>query len=649
MAVDVPLPHLDTLFDYLIPAKLDSQAKVGVRVRIKFNQKNHDGYLVEIAEETDVPKSRLLPLRSIVSDEVVMPKEQIELIRAVADHCAGNFVDVARLAVPPRHALTENAPQNEWPAPQKWGNAPTVLPQYLGGESFLKALEEGVAPRAFWQVVPTYPGHLGDWGTGFIEAAAKVLAAGKSVLVVIPERKHIDRLRSRFAEAFGLGAIAVLHDGLGKSERYRSYLAVIRGQAKIVIGTRTALYAPIKNLGLLICWDDSNEFLNERLAPYPKGRDVAAIRVAQENCALMFASWYRSCEIEQWVQNQWLYPIEMPNQQVRREVCQVRAISESDETLRKDPLAGQLRIPSLAFRTIRNGLERGPVLVQVPRKGYLMALRCDLCGAKVRCQVCQGPMKRDRDSTVLSCSWCGRTGGRFRCTNCRGETLRAPVVGATRTAEELGRAFPGFRLIDSSGTKVLDEIGSNPALVIATPGAEPIAENGYAAAVILDTSLSLNRQTLRASEDAFRRFIRVIALVRGNREGGRVCLVGPASDRVLQSLIRLDVSKFATSELADRQDAHFPPAFAMASVEGELEAITQIKQAFDGPESVEILGPVETGELASPEVLGGKVSLYTLTFRVPSSERGRLAKALKAAQSIRSAKGGIGSLRVYLD
>src|SRR4051794_37037730 len=129
---------------------------------------------------------------------------------------------------------------------------------------------------------------------------------------------------------------------------------------------------------------------------------------------------------------------------------------------------------------------------------------------------------------------CGRSAADYRCPECSGTRMRAAVVGARRTAEELGRAFPRVLVRTSGG----DHVPDKPALIVSTPGAEPVAEGGYSAALLLDTWLLLARPDLRAPEEAVRRWFNAAALVRPGRNGGAVIVMGEPSATPLQAVVR---------------------------------------------------------------------------------------------------------------
>jgi primosomal protein N' (replication factor Y) len=313
------------------------------------------------------------------------------------------------------------------------------------------------------------------------------------------------------------------------------------------------------------------------------------------------------------------------------------------------------RLPSLALRTAREaltgrargGLAPGPVLVQVPRRGYLAAVACARCRAQARCATCAGPLEISGSHSTPGCRWCGALAADWTCARCGSGQLRALVTGAARTAEELGRAFPGVPVRTSGGQHVLASVPAEPALVIATPGAEPVASDGYAAALLLDGWALLGRPSLRAGEEALRRWLNAAALV---RPGGSVVVLAEATLPAVQALIRWDPVTFSERELAERAELGFPPAVRMASVTGPADAVADfvgvLSSSGDGlPARAEVLGPV-------PVDAGPGVSAETrerALIRIGRGDGLELARALHAVQATRSARKDGGAIRVQLD
>lgn len=215
--------------------------------------------------------------------------------------------------------------------------------------------------------------------------------------------------------------------------------------------------------------------------------------------------------------------------------------------------------------------------------------------------------------------------------------MRAPVAGSLRTAEEWGRSFPRTQVATSSAEHRIDRVKSDAGIVIATPGVEPAAEGGYAAAVLLDTWLTLSRPDLRAGEEALRRWFAIATLVRPGKDGGRVVAVGEPEQSTLQALVRWDPSGYAVRELADRTSADLPPASRVASITGTPDQLTEVLAAMQVPRYAETFGPVELGPDES-----------RLVLRVPRLRGGGLSKAMQQMQAGRSTR-KLPPVRVQID
>ncbi|GAB3814782.1 primosomal protein N' [Tessaracoccus terricola] len=632
VAVDIPLAHLDRLFDYVVPDDMLEAAVPGARVRVRFSGQLRDGWLVGFGEPEAGMK--LSKLHAVISPEPILTPELYDLLRSVADHYAGVWTDVARLAIPPRHSATEKANQREWPDPAQQA-APTVLPRFDGGEGFLGAIASGGSPRAFWQV-PATSAAPGDLLGGVVEAVSATVASGRSAIVVVPTARELEQAKARLAAAFGANAVATLSADLGRSARYRNYLATVRGQARIVVGTRSAAFAPVKDLGLVVVVDDGSDSHAELRAPYPHSRTVAVLRTVQSGSALLLASHARSAEAQGFIASGWLHPIAMTPAQSRRVGPPVRIVGDDPA---REPTAARLRLPSDAFRFLRDRLPQGPVLVQVPRAGHSASLSCRRCGNQALCGKCSAPL-RMRSRGVTSCSLCGHQPARWECRHCHGTELRSTVAGATRTAEELARAFPGVLAVNSSAESIRSEVPDTSAIVVATPGAEPVAPHGYAGVLLLDTGLMLARPDLRVEEESLRRWLNAIALCRGPEEGGTVVAVGTSQHPALQALVRGDVGGFMERELAERTDVGLPPSAKVVRVGGDPDALNEFLDN-DPFEGVDILGPTELRAGPEPE--------FAALLRVPL-ERGRnLVSRVKAAAAIRSARKEGGRLYIQVD
>ncbi|WP_278264533.1 primosomal protein N' [Nocardia sp. AG03] len=760
--------HLDRDFDYLVPPDLDEIAQPGVRVRVRFAGRLVDGYLLARLPRTD-HTGKMMPLERIVSAERVLTPEVLRLATTVAARYAGTRADVLRLAIPPRHASTENGGAKKKAAPKKAtehhvtppsgaeslsdtarseadsgveressgevrGNPAATSPtgpipdsnsvaapatstagrpadpitgsdssevyatsttgqptdpisdsdsgeaqsspmpsssaatdravpehvssdapsidttawsRYLHGGAFVAALAEGRGPRAAWQALPGE-----DWAARLAELAATVVAAGRSAVLMVPDQRDLDRLLAECVRLVGDSAVG-LSAGLGPAARYRRWLAVLRGQARIVVGTRAAVFAPARDLGLIALWDDGDDTYAEPRSPYPHAREVAMLRAHETGAAFVAAGFARTAEIQAVVESGWAHDLLAERQVLRDVMPRISAPGDTDFALERDALARAVRMPGVAFAAARSALkENAAVLVQVPRRGYVPSLACAKCRTPARCRHCNGPLALPQsgngEAASPQCRWCGITEAAYRCQACGARALRAMVIGAARTAEELGRAFPGVPIRGSGGGEVLDTVEPGAQVVVATVGAEPLVPGGYGVALLLDGWALLGRADLRATEDTLRRWMGAAALVRPR---GQVIVMADPGLPTVQALVRWDPVHHAAAELEARAEVGFPPAVRLAAVDGTTASIAELLDAAALPDGTEVLGPVPLPPTARKPFSGGDspAEVERMLLRVGRTAGAPLARALTAAQAVRSSHRSDAPLRVQID
>jgi primosomal protein N' (replication factor Y) (superfamily II helicase) len=640
VAVDISLPHLDRPFDYLVPATMDVSAVPGAPVRVRFAGQLTSGFVLERRTSSD-HEGRLGYLERVIAAEPVLTPEIARLARAVADRYGGTMADVLRLAIPPRHAAASRAPadlargaDNGELAGRPRGG---TWDRYPDGPAYLAALADGRSPRAVWSALPgpTWPAEIAD----AVEAVAQ---SGRGAVAVVPDARDLRQVDAALESRLGPGRHVVLSASLGPAERYRRWIALARGEVMVVAGTRSAMFAPVANLGLVVLWDEGDDLHAEPRAPYPHAREVLTTRAYLSRSAALIGGFARTAEAALLVGSGWARSLAADRTATRRIAPAVRPAGTEAEQAR-DEAARSARLPGIALRTVRAALGAGPVLIQVPRRGYLAAVACERCHTTARCD-CGGPAQLAAPGAPLRCGWCGSAVSRG-CRRCGHDGLRALVTGTHRTAEELGRAFGAVPVRTSGGSTVLDSVGSEPAIVVATPGAEPVADRGYSAAILLDGWAMLGLASLRAAEEALRRWMNAAALVRPAGQGGSIVVVADSGLRAVQALVRWDPATFAERELAEREELRFPPAARMAAITGPPEPVAALLAIADLPTTAELLGPLPVpGESA-----GQAAGQVRYLVRVTRSQRGELALTLRDAQAARSAAKEPGGVRVQLD
>ncbi|MCA5894699.1 primosomal protein N' [Isoptericola sp. NEAU-Y5] len=716
VVLDLQPAHLDREYDYLVPAVMSDAARPGVRVRARFGPQEVSGYVVGRAETSEhtgrlVPLKRLVSPDPVLSAPVLRLARAVAERYAGTLADVLRLAVPPRHARVEKEILAVLAEQHEDPVdgaeahdgartgragdggddPARPGPPPGDGPQedpwaaYRGGAAFCRHLLAGGAPRAVWTPLPglappggpagrrdgsdgpgaptaaggatsagvpvpqPVPQTVPHWAAGIAQAVRATLAGGRRTLVVAPDARDVDRVCAALDAAGVSDHVRLLADD-GPAPRYRAFLRARHGLASVVVGTRAAMFAPVPHLGLVVLWGDGEDTLAEPHAPYPHVREVLALRSELESAAYLLASPGRTVQAQALLAAGWAHEIAATRDVLRARAPRVRALTSTE--LASEGPGAAARLPTAAWRVARAALEHGPVLVQVPRTGYLPVVACGRCRTAARCGACHGPLGLPGTAAAPQCAWCGRLAGGWRCDECGDTRLRAVRVGSDRTAEELGRAFPGTTVRLSASTApggVLDHVPAAPALVVSTPGAEPVAAGGYAAALLLDAAVATSGTGLATATDALHRWLAAASLVRAASDGGQVLLVGDAAPAPTGALVRFDPGGLADRELAERHELGLPPAVRVAAVTGERQAVAAVVGRVPLAAGDALLGPVEQ---PAPGGAARDVTLdpgVRVVLRVPLARGAELAAQLRASLAVRSARREGGTVRVQLD
>ena len=251
----------------------------------------------------------------------------------------------ARLAIPPRHAATEKAPQRDWPEPTAARSRPRCCPAYPDGQALLEALAGRAARRGCCGRSAAVFGGAGRpdrWGDR--RRSTPPCAPAVPPLVVVPTMRELAVAARPLPHVFGHGAVGTLAAESGRSARYRAFLAALRGEARIMVGTRSAVYAPCVTSG---CWWWSTTATTPTPSLAPPIRTPGpspSSAAARQGPALLIAGHGRSTDAQALVERGWLRDLSLPPAQARRVSTPVRAVAEEDRE--RDPSAARLRIPS---------------------------------------------------------------------------------------------------------------------------------------------------------------------------------------------------------------------------------------------------------------------------------------------------------------
>lgn len=547
--VDTGVSHLDGFYDYLIPLSLDDKVQQGTRILVPFGSRSLEAIVYQRIEP--MTSIALKPIESVISPFPLFTSEILDLVIDCANRWAGNPYDIVKAALPPR-----------------------VLSAEINFVSFTKVekVRKNKVRRVFYQFSPRE-----NEFHSLAAMASKSIADG-GVLVLVPDERDLASLSQCFKEYFPELSIAQLDSSQSRSERYSNYLNVASGKVTLVIGTRSAVFAPVSNLQTIIVYRETSESFYDPRSPGWNARDVAMMRSIKESASLLFAGHSPSSEIARLIDTKWL--------SVNSKRTKVDAIA-FQQTM------GEL-LPSRIFAEIRHALRAGPVLFIAPRKGYAAAITCSKCRNEARC-ICGGKLFKKSSKSAPECAHCSSVFMSWKCSWCGSDKPHLLSRGSQRFAEEIGRAFPGPPVISSEGDHILAEVLFKPSLVIATPGSVPHVENGYTAVVILEGNRFFSQADMRSHERARAQIFQAASRVVSN---GKILLVIDSAHPITASLSRWNPSLLSLRELREREEAGLPPYFRAVQIVCETKEATLLISGFKKsllesrlPKSTKILGP----------------------------------------------------------
>ena len=547
--VDTGVFHLDQLYDYQIPEKLSEFIQIGVRVQLPFGGRETEGIVVE---RVGVPEraGELKSITRVLSPVPVASAQSLLLIDAVAAHFATNPWDVIRSAIPPRVASVDKSFDD-------FGSF-----THIKGKFSVEFQTLAPYTEAHDQVVNLV---LYNTGSG-------------SVLVIAPDEKDVD-LIIRALDTHGVIALK-LTAAMPREERYQNYLRAMHGDENVVVGTRSAIFAPLNNLSSIIVHKESSHDHYEIRSPGWNSRSVALMRAQSESVKLILTGFSPSIEVSQLIDAR---EVKYLNSKVP---VSVKAFTPSEGAL----------LPGRIFSEVKKALLVGPVLFIAPRKGYGNALLCAHCRNVAMCD-CGGRLSVTAKLKAPSCVHCGKMFQGWKCSFCNRDKQYLAGRGIERAAEEISRAFPNVPVVISAGDVIKDRIDHKPALVLATSGAQPQVEGGYAAVVILDGMRFFSHTDLRTQERARELFLETSSLISSS---GTVLLVIDDTHPIVSAIARWNVAPLLKRELSERTVLHLPPSvFSVVLVMDQsigMQILNGLKKALaDGriPLSSSIYGPTE--------------------------------------------------------
>jgi primosomal protein N' (replication factor Y) len=658
--VALPVP-LRRTFAYRVPAELEASLRPGSQVSVRFHGRPARGFVVEVVDQppADTPLDRVLDLVAVLAVPPLSP-HLLALARWISDYYlappgevlaatvpgglegfAGSRArrgaredTVVRLALPERLTLT--APQAE---------AVRAIEEAVGRRAFAPFLLHGITASGKTEV--------------YLRAARAAREAGGQTLVLVPEVALGSQVVAAFERRFG-GRVGVLHSYLGVGERRRNWELARRGALDVVVGARSAVFAPLPALRLLVV-DEEHEPAykqSERLRYH--GRDVAVRRAQMLGIPVVLGSATPSLESLANAARGKYRRLVLPERVDRRRLPTVHTVDLTREGEGGAMISRPLRA-ALAER-----LERGEqALLFLNRRGHSHHTQCRACGWVPACPHCDITLTLHVEPPVWRCHYCDhREPAQAHCPSCRAALLRFAGAGTQRVQRELAAVFPAARVLRldtdvarqrTAPAEVLRAFARGEADVLL--GTQMIAKGLDFPRVtlvgVLDADVALHLPDFRAAERTFQLLVQVSGRAGRGRASGEVLVQTCTPDHpAVSAAVRHDALAFLGSELEVRREAGYPPFVRLAAVlftgpdAAEVERLARaVAEAIDPAASetgVRVLGP-------APQALARLRGAHRWHLLLKSASAPRLRAAAAAALDAAEREGHRRTVRVAAD
>lgn len=635
-SVAVPVP-VRRVFTYRVPPRLDGLVVPGARVRVPFGRRRIEGTVVEVGVEGPGPDIVVQDIGTVVDSGPSLDPPLLSLTRFVADYYLCSWGEAIEAALPPRARKRSRAGPAPGGAPPQAPPVPTPAQEAVLGEILPAIARGGYAPFVLF----------GATGSGktevYLRAAESALAAGRGVLYLVPEIGLTPLLLSRLVGRLP-GEVAVLHSALAAGERRAAWDRVRSGECRVVVGARSAVFAPVARLGLVVVDEEHDGSYKQEERPRYHARDLAVVRARDEGAVLLLGSATPSLESFHHARRGRYGLLRLGGRVEQRPLPAVRIV----DMRREFRETGAIRPLSRALEeAIGRCLGRGEqALILRNRRGWAVALLCPSCGARMSCTRCTLSLTWHRAAGRLRCHVCGIERPRpDACPACGAEGLRELGEGTERIEDELRRAFPEARIerMDRDTTRRRGaqerllrqfERGELDILV----GTQMIAKGHDFPRVtlvgVLSADQALGLPDFRAGERTFQLLTQMAGRAgRGELPGEVVVQAFDPEHPVLKEAAAQDYEAFYERELGFRRAMRYPPVSALVRLivtdrepsraRAWAEAVaTALRES--GGEKLMLTGP---GPAPVERIRG----LYREQILVRSSGRRRLVQAVSGA------------------
>lgn len=627
--IDIASSLVDKIFDYLLP---ESEIQVGSRVLVPFGKTIKEGYLVEICQNSDYDPTKLKKIISKIDKVPVINSDQLELAKFMKRKFHTGMCDALRLFLPSELRngkvkelikincfIDDELKAKEYLSKQRKnatsiigainyilenGSASqTILNKKFNPSSIKKLIDdniiktsEEIVRRTPYKSVSTeikddivltktqqevvdritsenniYLLH-GVTGSGktevYMHCMQKILASGKTGIMLVPEISLTPQVLMNFRSRFG-DKVAILHSGLSAGERFDEWERILFGEAKIVIGARSAIFAPLKNIGLIVIDEEHDSSYNSDSNPRYSTIEVAKERARLSNCSLVLGSATPSLISYHSAMTHEYQLLEMKERINKKELPPLKIIDMGNEIRNGNNGIFSTALKEALTKTINEGNQ---AMLFINRRGFASFLMCKKCGFVAKCADCDVSLVLHKHENALKCHYCGNRYKVFtECPQCGNKDLSTGAVGTERVVHELKTLIPNVTVsrMDNDTTKtkdshlkILSDFRSGKTQVLV--GTQMIAKGHDFPSVtlvgIIDADVSLYQSSYTASEQTFELITQVAGRAGRADKAGEIYLQTYVPRHYTYKLASYyDYPAFYKKEINLRQVTMYPP------------------------------------------------------------------------------------------
>lgn len=634
--VELASRNVDKTFDYLVPPELLSKVQVGVRVIIPFGAQELEGFVLKIKQlqEHSCSFDQLKEVIDVVDDEIILNDELLSLGQEISKSTLSTLISAYQVMLPVALKakrkvqiskkietyimlgasacgfLASNDTQQKIIAFVE--KNPYVLKSTLNqiSTSSVKTLlkkgvliEESVESYrlnkdfTFEERHPltnlqqsivdeilkkkslnqTFLLH-GVTGSGktevYMELIESILKEGKSSIVLVPEISLTEQIVSRFQGRFGKD-IAILHSRLSSGEKYDEWRRIARHEVQIVIGARSAIFAPLENLGMIIIDEEHTSSYKQESTPKYNAIDVAKWRSQYHSCPLVLGSATPTLESYARARKGVYQLLEMKERVNQRHLPEVVVIDLNQESMRENSHFSDSLIQEIELRLKR----KEQIILLLNRRGYASFVSCKNCGYVEKCPNCDITLTYHKSSGMLRCHYCGyATKLSSVCPECHEVAIHRLGIGTEKIEEELNGYFPSARVLrmdlDTTSRK-----GSHEKMIKAFKnyeydillGTQMIAKgldfSGVTLVGVINADTSLNLPDFRSSEFTFQLLSQVAGRSgRGDKEGKVFIQTYNPDHYAIELAKEHNYCSFYEKEMRIRHELEYPPFYYLTSI-----------------------------------------------------------------------------------